>query len=35
MLSQKYKGLHEFNGWGILNDLVETIEIESIDIPFF
>lgn len=32
MISQDYKGLHEFNGWGILNDLVETIEIESINI---
>jgi hypothetical protein len=32
MVSQTYKGLYEFNGWGILNDLVETIEIESINI---
>jgi len=32
MVSQDYKGLHEYNGWGILNDLVETIEIESINI---
>ena len=32
MKSQTYKGLNEYNVWGILNDLVETIEIESIDI---
>ncbi len=32
MSSQIYKGLYEFNGWGILNDLVETLEIESINI---
>jgi hypothetical protein len=32
MVSSNYKGLDEFNVWGILNDLVETIEIESINI---
>jgi hypothetical protein len=32
MVSQTYKGLNEFNVWGIINDLVETIEIESINI---
>jgi hypothetical protein len=32
MISKKYKGIFEFNMWGILNDLVETIEIESINI---
>lgn len=32
MVSNTYKGLNEYNVWGILNDLVETIEIESINI---
>ncbi len=32
MISDKYNGLNEYNVWGILNDLVETIEIESINI---
>ncbi len=32
MVSDTYKGLNEYNVWGILNDLVETIEIESINI---
>jgi hypothetical protein len=32
MVSKKYVGLQEYNVWGILNDLVETIEIESINI---
>ena len=32
MVSTNYKGLNEFNVWGILNDFVETIEIESINI---
>jgi hypothetical protein len=32
MISNTYHGLNEYNVWGILNDLVETIEIESINI---
>ena len=31
MDSHTFKGLYEFNGFGLLNDLVEMIELESID----
>ena len=31
MDSHTFKGLYEFNGLGLLNDLVEMIELESID----
>ena len=31
MDSHTFKGLYEFNGFGLLNDLVEVIELESID----
>jgi hypothetical protein len=32
MDSHTFKGLYEFNGFGLLNDLVEMLELESIDI---